>query len=157
MSQWFLFCIMTILTTSTDITDSSKAWSVDKLEGFRWSNEMVSRQEKYVYEVERHEYWVFNHIYNYQAERNRSDQQCSDFIFLQWCYSIHLNYWKLFEKSPMSDNVVRNSVIFDLSLCPRKMWEFYSQSLTNCWLTWWLTSFSNLSFVIKSCRNFLNL
>ena len=40
--------------------------------------------------------WVlgFEPYLQYQAQRNRSDQQCSDFIFLQWCYSICFKYCK---------------------------------------------------------------
>ena len=55
-------------------------------------------KKKYIYEVERYEYWVLNHIYNYQARRNRSDQQCSDFIFLQWRFQfVSTTAKKLFE------------------------------------------------------------
>ena len=39
-----LFLYWHILTTLTDITDISKAWSVYKLQGFQWSNEIGSRQ-----------------------------------------------------------------------------------------------------------------
>ena len=39
-----LFLYWHILTTLTDITDISKAWSVYKLQGFQWSNETGSRQ-----------------------------------------------------------------------------------------------------------------
>ena len=46
--------------------------------------------------------------------KETSDKQCSGFIFLQWCYLIHFSYCeKLFDKSPVSYNVVRNSVIVD--------------------------------------------
>ena len=66
--------------------------------------------------------WILDfqpYLRTYQAQRNRSDQQCSDFIFLQWCYSVRFNSCKKkkkkkIEKIPMSFSVVRNSVIFDL-------------------------------------------
>ena len=65
--------------------------------------------------------------------KGRLDEQRSNFIFLQWCFSICSKYCKKnpkkIEKSSMTYNLVRLQWSLILTSCLSKMLEFYNQSL----------------------------
>ena len=78
-------------------------------------------------ELERYEYWVFNLIYNYQAQRQTRWTTIKFHLFTM----VFFNSFQILqiEKSPMSYNLVRIQWSLILTSCLSKMWEFYNQSL----------------------------
>ena len=83
-------------------------------------------------ELERYEYWVFNLIYNYQAQRQIRWTKIKFHLFTMVFFNLFQILQKKpkkIEKSSMTDNLVSLQWSLILTSCLRKTLEFYNQSL----------------------------